>query len=174
MTTESTPLTVTDERTFRAAFPKAVLCKKEDDPSQPNVAFFLPVGTSPKIVKYWGKDGAPVDVPCPADTHVLLLNGAVDEVYPCEIGNNGHPVGYAVAPTDRQTLKSGTVYISEPIWAVKMDEAVVIRTKENFTAADDDVFECPAGGYLAFSDSKGLYHVKADKWVKMGYAPVTG
>lgn len=154
-------LSFNTEAEFRAKFPEAKQYAKTYDPDFPNIALFLNMDVF--VNKPWGPGGAQVPVRVPWDTHVLMINTALGEVYPCELTEDSIPVGYTVAK--HQQAIGGVSYKSEPIWAAYTNVPVTIQTKEG-------VFDHPAGGWLAFSDSKGLYYIKADKFETMGYSPV--
>jgi len=145
---------------FRAAFPDAKRYQKANDPRFPCLA--IPLKNSVFVKKNWGP--GVIDVEAPPETHVLLVNCATGDTYPCAVDKSGWPVGYQ--PSDKQPSSYVVAYDSEPIWASEPVAApVMISTIEG-------EHEVPVGARLAFSQTKNLYHIAADKWERMGYAPL--
>jgi len=150
------------ENEFRTAFPNAKVYQKANDPKFPCLAIWL---EAPVFVKKnWGPGGSVIDVEANPETHILLVNCATGEVYPCAMDDMDKPVGYALSKS--QPAVDLVAYDSEPVWATEpLDTPVDISTMEG-------VHQVPAGARLAFSESKNLYHIMPDKWVKMGFVLV--
>ena len=165
-------LKIRSETEFKARFPDAGAYAKSDEGCY---ATFLPEGSGISVLEPWGPDGAATLEEARGGRDVLLLNLPVNEVYPCRLSpKNGNPEGYCLPSwfdPSRACVTPITVQLTpEPILAVQLDEAMAIHDFENEVSGN--VHECPATGWLAYSESKGLYHIKDDKFRKMQYAPV--
>ena len=155
------PLSFDSEEAFRASFPNAFRYRKVSDPRFPILAITLT--ETVYVRKAWGPGGSVIEVECPAHSHVLLVNTATGEVYPCAANDRRLPVGYQKlrSPPSLQVDS----FVSETIWAVQVRRDTPITGLEGPT-------EAPAGSWLAFSNAKNLYFITNEKWIQMGFQRV--
>lgn len=160
----------TDNTSFLSAFPMAVRYDKGNDPQMPFISL-LPV-IALKVRTPWGPIVCEacgrqelIDSDVNPDTHVLLVNTAVGECYPCQVAPNGAPVGYSRANV-QLFCNDGDLncvcWVGEPVLAIQVDQDTPFTSFEGHEI-------CPAGCWLVFSESKGVYFNTEAKFRANGY-----
>ena len=148
---------------FKSYFSKARQALKPEVSGKPCIWYPTLGGRGVVAMKPWGADGAMIPVSATAE-HGLIENTVLGEVYPCAIGgitDDGRalPNGYVLAGDDDGSAYAVRVR-SEPVWYQRLPVGLKIATKEGPVSIPD-------GGYVIYSEAKGIYFNDADTFVKL-------